>query len=54
LRGRRAAGFDLEIRHPNRQPITDNPSVYMESLLELARWSDFLVVASAGATKVAG
>jgi hydroxypyruvate reductase len=41
---RRAAGFDMELRYHNRRPATDTQIAYEPSLLELARWSDFLVV----------
>lgn len=45
---RRAAGFDMEVRYHNRSPATEAPYAYAPSLTELARWSDFLVVAAAG------
>ena len=41
---RRAAGFDMEIRYHNRRPAADAALHYEASLLDLARWSDFLVV----------
>ncbi|MBN9421970.1 MAG: hydroxyacid dehydrogenase [Candidatus Accumulibacter sp. 66-26] len=45
---RRAGGFDMEVRYHNRSPAKDAPYAYAPSLTELARWSDFLVVAAAG------
>lgn len=51
---RRAAGFDLEIRYHNRRPLSDVPYGYVPSLVELARWADFLVVASAGGAQSRG
>ncbi|WP_375138974.1 2-hydroxyacid dehydrogenase [Azohydromonas caseinilytica] len=45
---RRASGFDMEIRYHNRRPVEGVPYGYEASLLELARWADFLVVAAAG------
>jgi hydroxypyruvate reductase len=51
---RRAVGFDLEIRYHNRRPLADVPYGYVPSLLELARWADFLIVASAGGAQSRG
>lgn len=45
---RRAAGFDMEVAYHNRSPIDGSPHLYLSSLLELARWSDFLVITAAG------
>jgi hydroxypyruvate reductase len=45
---RRASGFDMEIRYHNRKANTELPYQYEPSLLDLANWCDFLVVASAG------
>ncbi len=45
---KRASGFDMDLRYHNRHPAADTPFVYEASLPELARWADFLVVASAG------
>ena len=48
---RRASGFDMEVAYHNRHPIEGSPYLYTPSLLELARWADFLVVtAAAGAS----
>jgi hydroxypyruvate reductase len=40
----RATAFDMALRYHNRRPIADTKMPYEPSLLELARWSDFLVV----------
>ncbi|MEG0053539.1 MAG: 2-hydroxyacid dehydrogenase [Comamonas sp.] len=45
---RRAAGFDMEVGYHNRRPIEGSPHHYLPSLLELARWSDFLIITAAG------
>ena len=41
---RRAAAFDMDIRYHNRRPAADAALPYEASLIELARWADFLVV----------
>jgi lactate dehydrogenase-like 2-hydroxyacid dehydrogenase len=48
---RRASGFDMEVRYHNRRPATDVPYQYEASLHDLARWADFLVIASAGGSE---
>jgi lactate dehydrogenase-like 2-hydroxyacid dehydrogenase len=45
---RRASGFDMEVRYHNRHPVPEVPWAHEPSLLELARWCDFLVVIAAG------
>jgi lactate dehydrogenase-like 2-hydroxyacid dehydrogenase len=45
---RRASGFDMEIRYHDRVVVPDVPYGHAASLVELARWADFLVVAAAG------
>jgi lactate dehydrogenase-like 2-hydroxyacid dehydrogenase len=45
---RRAAGFDMEIGYHNRKPLEGATSRYFDSLLALAQWSDYLVVATPG------
>jgi lactate dehydrogenase-like 2-hydroxyacid dehydrogenase len=45
---RRAAGFDMEVAYHNRRPVEGSPHLYLPSLLELARWADFLVITAAG------
>ncbi|MBI3714674.1 MAG: 2-hydroxyacid dehydrogenase [Betaproteobacteria bacterium] len=45
---KRASGFDMEIRYHNRRPVTGVDFAYEPTLAGLAKWADFLVVASAG------
>ena len=45
---KRASGFDMDIRYHNRRRVDDVGFTYEPSLEALARWADFLVVASAG------
>jgi len=45
---KRAAGFDMAIGYHNRQPKPGVPHRYFDSLVELARWCDFLVCATPG------
>ena len=49
----RAAAFNMELRYHNRRPAADTTIAYEASLIELARWSDFLViiVPGGGATR---
>lgn len=44
----RGAGFRMEVRYTNRNARRDSPFTYEPSLLELARWADFLVLACPG------
>ena len=44
----RAEGFDMDIRYHNRRQSPDSPYHYEHSLEELARWCDFLMVATSG------
>ncbi|HET7527945.1 MAG TPA: 2-hydroxyacid dehydrogenase, partial [Burkholderiaceae bacterium] len=41
---RRALAFDMDIRYHNRRPVTDTSIAHEPSLVELARWCDFLVI----------
>jgi lactate dehydrogenase-like 2-hydroxyacid dehydrogenase len=50
----RAEGFDMEIRYHNRRPVPDSPYRYEHSLAELARWCDFLMVATSGGEAARG
>jgi lactate dehydrogenase-like 2-hydroxyacid dehydrogenase len=50
----RAEGFDMEIRYHNRRRSPDAPYAYEASIAELARWSDFLIVATAGGEATRG
>ena len=40
----RARSFDMELRYHNRRPVADAAMPYEASLVELARWADFLIV----------
>jgi lactate dehydrogenase-like 2-hydroxyacid dehydrogenase len=44
----RAEGFDMDIRYHNRRQVPDAPWRHEPALAELARWCDFLVVATSG------
>jgi hydroxypyruvate reductase len=41
---KRALAFDMDLRYHNRRPVADTSIAHEPSLVELARWSDFLVV----------
>ena len=45
---RRGQGFDMDVRYHSRRARNDSPYTYEQSLVELARWSDFLVIATVG------
>ncbi len=45
---RRAAGFDMNVAYHNRRPRDDVAYTYRPSVVELARHSDFLMVACPG------
>jgi lactate dehydrogenase-like 2-hydroxyacid dehydrogenase len=45
---RAARGFDMEVGYHNRKPVAGSSYRYFDSLLELARWADFLVCAAPG------
>lgn len=45
---KRGEGFDMEIAYHNRNARPDVPYTYVAELTELAKWSDFLVVATVG------
>ncbi|MFC0396853.1 2-hydroxyacid dehydrogenase [Paraburkholderia rhizosphaerae] len=45
---RRAAGFDIETGYHNRKPRADAAYRYFDSVVELARWSDYLIIATPG------
>lgn len=44
----RAKGFDMEIRYHNRRQRADVGLAYEPSLVQLAAWADFLVIATVG------
>ena len=50
----RAEGFDMEIRYHNRRQSPDAPYPFEHSLPELARWCDFLMVATSGGESTRG
>lgn len=45
---KRSSGFDMQVRYHNRRPVEGSPYGYEASLIEMARWSDFLVLACPG------
>jgi D-3-phosphoglycerate dehydrogenase len=45
---KRAGGYDMEIGYHSRHPVADWPPRYFASLLALAQWCDFLLVAVPG------
>ncbi|MCC9163091.1 2-hydroxyacid dehydrogenase [Alcaligenes aquatilis] len=51
---RRASGFDMELRYHNRRPRRDVPWHYEPSLIELAHWADFMVIAAVGGDETRG
>ena len=50
----RAEGFDMEIRYHNRRQVPDSPYRYEHSLADLARWCDFLMLATSGGEATRG
>jgi len=44
----RSTGFGMPVRYHSRRPVADAPWAHEPSLIELARWADFLVVITAG------
>jgi hydroxypyruvate reductase len=44
----RADGFDMEVRYHSRNPVAGSAHTHEPSLIELARWADFLVAACPG------
>jgi lactate dehydrogenase-like 2-hydroxyacid dehydrogenase len=45
---KRGLGFDLEIGYHNRKPRSDVPHTYFDSVLALAEWADYLMIATPG------
>lgn len=45
---KRATGFDMDIRYHSRRPVEGVPWPHEPSLVQLARWCDYLVVITAG------
>jgi hydroxypyruvate reductase len=50
----RAEGFDMEIRYHNRRQVPDAAYPFEHSLADLARWCDFLVIATSGGEATRG
>jgi lactate dehydrogenase-like 2-hydroxyacid dehydrogenase len=48
---KRGSGFDMQIAYHNRRPRNDVPYTYQPDLTELARWSDFLMIATVGGSE---
>ncbi|MES2960041.1 MAG: 2-hydroxyacid dehydrogenase [Pseudomonadota bacterium] len=44
----RSTGFDMVVRYHSRRPVNDVAWAHEPSLIDLARWADFLVVITAG------
>jgi hydroxypyruvate reductase len=45
---RRSTGFDMAVRYHSRNAVADVPWAHESSLVDLAKWADFLVVITAG------
>jgi lactate dehydrogenase-like 2-hydroxyacid dehydrogenase len=45
---KRAQGFDIEVGYHNRRPRPDTAYTYFDSVIALAEWADYLVVATPG------
>ena len=45
---KRSSGFDMAVRYLNRRPVQGSAYCYESSLVELAQWSDFLVLTCPG------
>ncbi|MEA3123917.1 MAG: hypothetical protein QOD67_936, partial [Caballeronia sp.] len=45
---KRALGFDIDIGYHNRRPQPDSAYTYFDSVIALAEWADYLVVATPG------
>ncbi|MFL9812846.1 2-hydroxyacid dehydrogenase [Stutzerimonas sp. VN223-3] len=45
---KRSSGFDMQVRYHNRRPVKGCEYGYESDLIELARWSDFLVLTCPG------
>lgn len=44
----RSTGFEMAVRYHARRPVADVAWTYEASLIELAKWADFLVIITAG------
>lgn len=45
---KRSSGFDMQVRYHNRRPVEGSAYGYASNLVELAQWSDFLVLTCPG------
>lgn len=45
---KRAAGFEMPVRYTSRKAVAEIPYQHVTSLVELANWADFLVIAASG------
>jgi lactate dehydrogenase-like 2-hydroxyacid dehydrogenase len=45
---KRAQAFEMDIRYYNRKPVAGSPYAYVDSMIGLAQWCDFLMVAVDG------
>ncbi|MGE6995391.1 2-hydroxyacid dehydrogenase [Pseudomonas sp. NPDC047961] len=45
---KRSSGFDMQVRYHNRRPVEGGAYGYESNLVELAQWSDFLVLTCPG------
>lgn len=45
---RAADGFDMEVAYHSRRPVATSPYRYVDSLGDLAAWSDFLALSAPG------
>lgn len=45
---RRGLGFDMQVAYHNRNPRNDVDYQYFNSLVDIATWSDFLIIATVG------
>ncbi|BAP79624.1 D-isomer specific 2-hydroxyacid dehydrogenaseNAD-binding protein [Pseudomonas sp. MT-1] len=45
---KRSSGFDMQVRYHNRRPVEGSAYGYESNLVELAQWSDFLVLTCPG------
>lgn len=49
-----AGGFDMPVGYFNRRPLDDSPYQYFSSREALARWADYLVIATPGGKTLVG
>jgi len=45
---KRSSGFDMQVRYHNRRPVEGSAYGYESNLVQLAQWSDFLVLTCPG------